>query len=64
MDTNCWGASTVASEMRDFESLRSLHCSVVIWKNGEVVGHVLKSLSKVTSFFSYDGNVAFCEVTG
>ena len=39
--------------------------AVAIWKDGEVVGHVPNSLSKVTSFFlNYDGNVAFCEITG
>ena len=36
-----------------------------ISKNGEIVGHFPKSLSKVTSFFlNYDGDVAFCDVTG
>ena len=36
-----------------------------IWKDEEVVGHVPKALSKITSFFlKYDGNVVFCEVTG
>ena len=39
--------------------------AVAIWKDGEVVGHVPRSLNKVTSFFlNYDGNVAFREVTG
>ena len=35
-------------------------------KGGEVVGHVPKTLSKITFFFlRYDGNVVvFCKVTG
>ena len=38
---------------------------VAIWKDGEVVGYVPKSLRIITSFFlNYDGNVVFCEVTG
>ena len=38
--------------------------AVTIWKDGEVVGHVPKSLRKITSFFNYNGNVVFCEVVG
>ena len=39
--------------------------AVAVLKDGEVVGHVPQALSKAI-FFSlrYDGNVAFCEVTG
>ena len=38
---------------------------VAIWKYGEVIGHVQKLLSKITSFFlNYDDNVVFFEVTG
>ena len=38
--------------------------AVAIWKNGVVVGHVPKLLSRVIAFFlNYYGNVAFCEVT-
>ena len=37
----------------------------MIWKDGEVVGHVPKSLRKITSFsLNYHGNMIFCEVTG
>ena len=40
--------------------------AVMIRKSGEIVGHIPKSLSKVTFFsnYMYDGSVAFCEVTG
>ena len=39
--------------------------AVAVLKDGEVVGHVPQTLSKVIFFFlRYDGNVAFCEVTG
>ena len=39
--------------------------AVAVLKDGEVVGHVPQALSKETFFFlRYDGNVAFCEVTG
>ena len=39
--------------------------AVAVLKDGEVVGHVPRTLSKTTSFFlRYDGNVVFCEVTG
>ena len=41
------------------------HFVVTVLKDGEVVGHVLRTLSKVTPFFlRYDGNFVFCEVTG
>ena len=34
--------------------------AVAIWKDEEVVGHVPKALSEITSFFlTYDGNVVF-----
>ena len=39
--------------------------AVVIWKDGEVAGHVPRSLRKITSFLlNYDGNIIFCEVVG
>lgn len=39
--------------------------AVAVLKDGEVVGHIPCTLSKLTSFFlRYDGNVVFCEVTG
>jgi len=39
--------------------------AVAIWKDEEVVGHVPKALSKITSFFlKYNGILVFCEVTG
>ena len=39
--------------------------AVAVLKDEEVVGHVPRAISKVTSFFpGYDGNVVFCEVTG
>ena len=39
--------------------------AVAISKDGEVVGHVPKSLRKIASFFlNYDSNLIFCEVTG
>lgn len=39
--------------------------AVAVLKDGEVVGHVPRTLSKTTSFFPrHDGNVVFCEVTG
>ena len=39
--------------------------TVAVLKDGDVVGHVPRSLSKTTSFFlRHDGNVVFCEVTG
>ena len=40
------------------------HFVVMVLKDGEVVGRVLQTLSKVTPLFlRYDGNFAFCEVT-
>ena len=37
--------------------------AITIWKDGEVVEHVPKSLRKITYFFfNYNGNVVFCEV--
>lgn len=37
--------------------------AVAVLKDGEVVGHIPRTLSKLTSFFlRYDGNVVFCEV--
>ena len=39
--------------------------AVAIWKDGEVVGQVPMSLSKITSYFlNYDSKVVFCEFTG
>ena len=39
--------------------------AVAVLKDGEVVGHVPRALTKTTSFFlRYDGNVVFCEVSG
>ena len=39
--------------------------AVTVLKDGEVVGHVPQTLSKVTSFFLRDnGNFVFCDVTG
>ena len=39
--------------------------AVAIWKDGEVVGHVPMSMSKITSWFlNYNGSVVFCEITG
>lgn len=39
--------------------------AVAVIKEGEVVGHVPKAVSRVVFFFlGYDGNVGFCEVTG
>lgn len=39
--------------------------AVAVLKDGVVVGHVPRTMSKITSFFlGYDGNVVFCEVTG
>ena len=39
--------------------------AVAIWKDRGVVGHVPKSLSKITSCcLTYDGNVVFCEING
>ena len=39
--------------------------AVAVLMDGEVVRHVPRALSKVIFFFlRYDGNVAFCEVTG
>ena len=39
--------------------------AVAVLKDGDVVGHVPRSLSKTNSFFlRHDGNVVFCEVTG
>ena len=38
--------------------------AVAVLKDGEVVGHVPRVLSKTTSFFlRYEGNVVFCEIT-
>ena len=38
--------------------------TVMIWKDGEVVGDVPQSMSKITSrFLDYDGNVVFYEIT-
>ena len=39
--------------------------AVAIWKDEEVVEHVPKAMSKITSFFlKYDGSVVFCDVIG
>lgn len=39
--------------------------AVAVLKDGVVVGHLPRTMSKVTSFFlGYDGNAVFCEVTG
>ena len=48
------------------EVLNEYDCfAVAIWKDEDVVGHVPKGLTKITSFFlKYDSNVVFCEVTG
>ena len=41
------------------------HFAVAVWKDGEVVGQVPMSLSKITSYFlNYDSKVVFCEITG
>ena len=49
---------------------RTISLAISLWhrlwlKDGEVVGHVPRVLSKTTSFFlRYEGNVVFCEIAG
>ena len=39
--------------------------AVAVLKDGEVVGHAPRALSKGIFFFlRYDGNIPFCEITG
>lgn len=54
MDTNHWHGPACQER-----------AAVAVLKDGDVVGHVPRELSRMTSFFlRHDGIVVFCEVTG